>query len=556
MDIAKFLETPGSAQIWIANSLSGAHEAFIRRFDFVLKLPAMPLDSRLALAHRLFGPGELAERLARSMKSPAELSAASSWCEAAGEASWAVVSRRVAGHQAALNAAKAKGDEATQEAFTVTPAGHGGMKLSDFAGNPRLSAEIERIAGFFSEPARFAKLGAKIPKGYLLSGPPGSGKTWFVRVLASVAGVPMVIANGAMLAKSPEKFAEMFAEARKRAPCLVFVDEFDVCAGHAKTAGGMDLERQKVLNRLLGELDGFDPLEGVLFLGATHNGSEIDPAVRRSGRMSGHLAFGHPDKGARAEVWRLCLAGVPCDELDFDKLAESTRGFSNAEIVEAANRAKLGAAMDGKDRIGMREILAAGDAVYWGDPGDPHASEEERWRTCVHESGHALVALRVGHIAERMTARPRDGYSGAAQIHRDEGLDSLDSVGAKHQISILLGGYAAEKGVFGRPANGASSDLSRARTLCAKSMLDWALDGAPKGYLEGMGGPVLSQSALSAFESSSTERLAECLGAAETILVDEKEALLRLSKMLMERKELTRDEILEAVGPHIAKPCA
>lgn len=549
-EICRYLEIKDSAQIWIANSLKDVHEAYLRRFDFVLKVPSMPLWCRQELAGRLF-PGEslatLVNRVAQSMKSPAEIVAARDWCEAAGESSWAVISRRMAGHQYAVGAAR-EGDAGV---FEVVPAGSGGLSLDDFAGSERLKQEILNISAFFSQPARFSKLGAKIPKGYLLTGPPGTGKTLFVRVLSAVSGVPMVVANGAALAEDPSRFALLFSEARKRAPCLVFVDEFDVCSGHAKVMGVMNLERQKILNQLLIELDGFDPLEGVLFLGATHNGDEVDKAVTRSGRLGRSLCFGHPDPLARQEVWRAHLRDLDMgEEFDWAELADVSRGFSCAEIAEASARARLDAAMEGKDQLEMTMLAAACDVVFWGEPGELYQAEEDRWRTAVHEAGHALVAARRGLSTERATLRPRDGFLGAVSVRAREGSLTIDASMAKSHLLVDLAGYAAEKAVFGTASNGAAQDLENARQLLVKCMLDWGVGFEPCVFV-GVGSKrELSQRSISAFERGAGKSMAQALSELEAMMEDpaERAALESLAKALLDKRELSKSEIAQCVG--------
>ena len=547
IDTAQALEAREASQIWIANSLEKAHEAYLRRFDFILKVPAMTLAAREALARKLFGATPLAARLAQSMRNPAELVSAKRWCEAAGGESWAVVSRKMAGHQRAVSAASGEG----QGHFEVVSPGSSKLALNDFAGNERMRQEIAAIAGFFADPSRYARLGAKIPKGYLLDGGPGSGKTWFARVLSSVAGVPMIVANGASLASRPESFAELFSEARKRAPCVAFVDEFDVVGTSARNADGtLNLERQKILNQFLVELDGFDPLEGVLFLAATHNGGSIDKAVTRAGRLGRSLSFGDPGPGERQEVWKAHLdAALAAAEVDWLRLEEASRGFSCAQIAEAAERAKLAEAGAGAEKVGMPALEKACDEVFWGEESQMHLTPQERWRTAVHEAGHALAALREGLRPQRATVRPRSRFLGAVSVMGEEGEVSRGPREIDAALRVALAGYAAEEGVFGEPSDGASADLASARRNATRALQDLALGRAPQAHQGSIdGGLMMSQRALEELEDLGRQKLDLALEQARELMSSERENLLSLAKELLDKRDLSRAEIELAAG--------
>lgn len=360
----------------------------------------------------------------------------------------------------------------------------------------------------------------------------------------------MVVSSGAVLAKSPELLSQLFAEARKRAPCILFIDEFDVCAGKARVQGVMVLERQKILNLLLVELDGFDPLEGVVIVGATHNGEEIDPAVLRPGRLGRQLMFCYPGFEERKQVWASHIKGGPVSDFDLDALAGASRSFSNASIAEACERAKWNAALDGAEAIDTERALRARDEIYWGEASGGMLSEEAKWSLSAHEAGHALVALDLGFHPLRATVRPRADFAGAVQVVGEEGTLGMGLETLENRLAVTMAGFAAERLLTGRVEDGALSDFAKARSLIQRALLDTGVaEGKPRAYMtDVMGGPNLSQRALEAFEAKAQSMVEGALALAGARLSERRDGLERLARELMERKEMSEREMREVLG--------
>lgn len=541
-----FLDQPDCAQIWIASDLKDIEESTLRRFDMAIHVPSMPLPHRKALAESLWSDKQVAARVAQAMKTPGEIHAAWQWCKALGDDSWPAIARKISGDQKAEASAK----KHLIGAFDIHSTSSEGPTVADFAGNQRLLVEIEKIAQFFETPERFATLGAKAPKGYMLTGPAGSGKTMFTKVLSNRVGVPMVVASGASLADKPELIPQLFAEARKRAPCILFVDEFDVCAGRARSQTGMNLERQKLLNLLLVELDGFDPLEGVIFMAATHNGDEIDPAVLRPGRIGRELRFGHPSPEDREKVWASHLRGAPTEAIDLTALSQASRGFSNAMIAEACERARWNGAIEGASSIDTALVLRACDEIYWGEPDGSYLHDAARRAVAVHEAGHALVAILSGLHPLRATVNPRDGFLGAVQVLDDEGSIGLDKEALAKRLAVSFGGYAAEKLMFGKAGEGARGDFANARRMINSSLFENGLaHGKPSMHiLDTYGAPQLSEFALKQAEDEARTLGAKGLELAERLLSEHKDSLDLLATELLAKKELSEAEMRSMLG--------
>lgn len=464
--VTEFLDQKNIHQVWIANSLNGIHEAYIRRFDVVIHLPDMPLEHREKLALSLFNDADLSQKIAQSMRTPAEIVSAWSWCHQIGSFKWSDIVQKIAGYQRAVVASKNEKD--LKEAIIVVPPNiQKENGIVNIAGYSYIKKEAEDIIYAFNYPDRFRKMGAKIPKGVLLSGSPGSGKTLFARCIANEVGVPLIMASASSLAETPEKIGVLFQEARKHAPCIIFIDEIDVVASNVETStGDTSLDKQKILNRLLVEIDGFENLNGVMIIGATHRGSEIDRTITRSGRLSRSIYFREPDKKDRIELFKYYLSKVKTEmDIDLPLLARATRGMSCADIPEIVNIAAQKATKDNLDSVPMDYLVSASNYVFWGGDIDLNVSSKELEKIAYHEASHAVVAKCLGRSVERVTVRPRPDSFGITNIQSSEKAFAKTYGDYLDDCKIFLAGPIAEQIFFKHHSEGASSDLSNAHSV-------------------------------------------------------------------------------------------
>ena len=536
-------------QVWIANDLKGAHPAYLRRFDFVLHVPQMPLWARERLAGAMFGDQRLASRVAQAMHTPAQIRGAYDWCEASGEFGWQQVATKLSGDQKALQAAQAT-DEGGFAVEVVPPDPDPSKGLCAIAGFPETVGEARAIAHIFESPASYQAVGAKVPKGVILTGPPGSGKTLFARSLANEVGVPVVMAKTGELAEKPERIGELFSEARKRAPCVVFLDEVDALATSPEEAGGTDSEKQRILNRLLVEIDGFDPLEGVMVLAATHRPGCLDKALTRSGRLGRSIVFRHPDEERRKDIWRLYLSKIRFSgDPDMDALARASAGFSAADISEASNQGAIRAGAADRAGVVMGDLLAACDDIFWGEApsGEPEAVSQQEW-TSVHEAGHALVALSFGRRVERATVRPRAGFLGAVhELQSEEGHPPMGRREMFERVCVHMAGIAAEEAVFGRRSSGGGSDLANAGDIVRSAFSSWALGSSAFKNSVWMpspwhGSPV-SEKRLEALEREEEEFLCKAFDESKKWLESNRDLLGSFAKELLDKREMSGADI-------------
>ncbi len=351
------------------------------------------------------------------------------------------------------------------------------VTFDDVAGYDEVKQELQETVAFLKDPSRIRALGARAPKGVLLVGPPGTGKTLFARAVAGEAGVPFFNISGSefiemFVGVGAARVREMFEEARKKAPCIIFIDEIDAIGrsrGAGPVMGGHD-EREQTLNQLLTEMDGFDPSTGVVVMAATNRPEILDQALLRSGRFDRRIVVDKPDLSAREGILRLYAGRMQLEpDVDLHVVAQRTPGFVGADLENICNEAAIQALRENRERVGMRDFEAAIDRVIAGPEARHKAlSPEEKHRVAVHESGHTLVALAVptGEPVHRVTIIPRAiGALGfTLQLPVEERLLSTTEE-MKDQIAILLGGRMAEDIVLGSISSGASNDLEKATQI-------------------------------------------------------------------------------------------
>ena len=349
--------------------------------------------------------------------------------------------------------------------------GEGKVKVSfkDVAGADEAKEELSEIVEFLRNPAKYNAIGAKIPKGVLLFGPPGTGKTLLARAVAGEAGVPFFSISGSdfvemFVGVGASRVRDLFAQAKKNAPCIIFIDEIDAVGRQrgAGLGGGHD-EREQTLNQLLVEMDGFGANEGIITIAATNRPDILDPALLRPGRFDRQITVDRPDLRGRVAILNVHAKGKPLSkDVDLKTIAKKTPGFTGADLSNLLNEAALLAARADKKIITMAEIEVASEKVAFGPERRSHViSEKEKRLTAVHESGHALVAylLPEADPVHKVTIIPRGRAGGYTMMLPDEDRSYETKSYYLAQIRVALGGRAAEQIVFNEISSGASGDL-------------------------------------------------------------------------------------------------
>lgn len=359
------------------------------------------------------------------------------------------------------------------------------VTFADVAGVEEAKEELQEIIEFLKNPKKFTKLGGRIPKGVLLVGAPGTGKTLLAKAIAGEAGVPFFSISGSdfvemFVGVGASRVRDLFVQGKKHAPCIIFIDEIDAVGRHrgAGLGGGHD-EREQTLNQLLVEMDGFESNEGVILISATNRPDVLDPALLRPGRFDRQVVVPVPDIRGREEILKVHVRRTPLEEnVDLAVLARGTPGFSGADLENLVNEAALLAARKNKEKVGMEELEQAKDKVLMGvERKSMIISEEERRSTAYHEGGHALVALLLpgADPVHKVTIIPRGRALGLTQQLPIDERHTYRKQYLLNRISVLLGGRAAEEIVLKDHTTGAGNDLERATELARKMVCEWGM---------------------------------------------------------------------------------
>lgn len=359
------------------------------------------------------------------------------------------------------------------------------ITFKDVAGIDEAKEEVQEIVEFLKSPKKFTKLGGRIPKGILLVGPPGTGKTLLAKAIAGEAGVPFFIISGSdfvemFVGVGASRVRDLFVQAKRHAPCIIFVDELDAVGRHrgAGLGGGHD-EREQTLNQLLVEMDGFESNEGIIVMAATNRPDVLDPALLRPGRFDRQVVVPRPDVRGREEILKVHSKNTPLDEdVALTVIARSTPGFSGADLENLVNEAALHAARFGRAKISMDDFEYAKDKVIMGvERKSLIISDAEKKITAFHEAGHALVAkLTPGtDPIHKVTIIPRGMALGVTQQLPIEDKYTLSRTSLNATIMVLLGGRAAEEIVFGERTSGAGNDLERVTEIARKMVCEWGM---------------------------------------------------------------------------------
>lgn len=361
------------------------------------------------------------------------------------------------------------------------------VTFSDVAGCEEAKEEVKELVDFLKDPGKFQRLGGKIPRGVLLVGPPGTGKTLLARAVAGEAKVPFFTISGSdfvemFVGVGASRVRDMFEQAKKQAPCIIFIDEIDAVGRHrgAGLGGGHD-EREQTLNQLLVEMDGFQGNEGVIVVAATNRPDVLDPALLRPGRFDRQVVVGLPDIRGREQILRVHSRKVPtADDVDVAVIARSTPGFSGADLANIVNEAALFAARANKRVVDMEDFEKAKDKVIMGaERRSIVMSEEEKKLTAYHEAGHAIVGLLVpAHDpVHKVTIIPRGRALGVTMFLPEADRYNYTREYLESKLSSLFGGRIAEELIFGvsRVTTGASNDIQKATEIARNMVTKWGL---------------------------------------------------------------------------------
>ena len=445
------------------------------------------------------------------------------------------------------------------------------VKFEDVAGAVEEKEEMQELVEFLKDPKRYDELGARIPKGVLLVGPPGTGKTYLAKAVAGEAGVPFFSISGSdfvemFVGVGAARVRDLFEQAKKNSPCIVFIDEIDAVGRHrgAGLGGGHD-EREQTLNQLLVAMDGFEKNEGIIVMAATNRPDILDPALTRPGRFDRKINVGYPDIKAREAILKVHSRKKPlAEDVDLSEVAKNTAGFTPADLENLLNEGALIAARDHLKEIGSAQIKEATFRVIVGKEKKSHVmTEKDRWVTAVHEVGHALAVrfLSTTDKVDRISVIPA-GSAGGYTAHRpDEDSAYLTRSQLLEMIDVNLGGRAAEDRVLGDISTGATSDLQNVSSLARAMVVKYGMsdrvgnivfDSASDDEIflgKEYGHSRTYSDETAALIDSEVKRIvdeeyAKVLG----LISDKKELLEKIAKVLIEKERLEAEEFEELIN--------
>jgi cell division protease FtsH len=453
------------------------------------------------------------------------------------------------------------------------------VSFEDVAGVDEAKEELQEVVRFLREPESYGRLGAHIPKGVLLVGPPGCGKTLLARAVAGEAQVKFFSINGSEFVElfvgvGAARVRDLFEQARKNAPCIVFIDELDALGrarGLSPVSGGSD-EKEQTLNQLLSELDGFDPSWGVVLLAATNRPEILDPALLRAGRFDRQILVDRPDRVGRVQILKVHLKNVQVGaDIDSEKIAQLTAGFTGADLANLVNEATILATRRDAAAVGLDDVVRAIERIVAGlEKKNRLLNPREREVVAYHETGHALVALATpgSEIVHKISIIPRGIGSLGYTIQRpteDRYLMSKEEL--KNKMAVLMGGRAAESLVFGEISTGAADDLTKATDIARSMVMRYGMDETlghaiyaedRPTFLEGtpaqpnMSIPWYSQDTAREIDTAVRELVGEAFEQAIALLTKHRKELNETAQLLLARETLNAED-LPAIGPDDAK---
>ena len=455
------------------------------------------------------------------------------------------------------------------------------ITFGDVAGVDEAKEDVKELVEFLREPDKFQKLGGKIPRGVLMVGQPGTGKTLLAKAIAGEAKVPFFSISGSdfvemFVGVGASRVRDMFEQAKKQAPCIIFIDEIDAVGRHrgAGLGGGHD-EREQTLNQLLVEMDGFEVNDGVIVVAATNRPDVLDPALLRPGRFDRQVVVGLPDIRGREQILKVHMRKVPVDDnVRASIIARGTPGFSGADLANLVNEAALFSARASKRLVTMDEFEQAKDKIMMGaERKSMVMSDKERQNTAYHEAGHAIVGRLVDEHdpVYKVSIIPRGRALGVTMFLPEEDRYSLSKRGILSQICSLYGGRIAEEMTLGEEGvtTGASNDIQRATEMARNMVTKWGLSSelGPLLYTEDEGEVFLGRSAASQNKSFSSETASkidlevrriidDCYAKAATLLKDNRDKLELMKDALMEYETIDAGQIDDIMAGHKPRPPA
>ncbi len=442
-----------------------------------------------------------------------------------------------------------------------------GKTFADVAGEDEAKEALQEIVNFLHEPAKYAEIGAKLPKGALLVGPPGTGKTLLAKAVAGEAKVPFFSISGSdfvemFVGMGAAKVRDLFKQANEKAPCIVFIDEIDTIGKKRDSGFSSNDEREQTLNQLLTEMDGFDPQKGVVILAATNRPDTLDPALLRPGRFDRRIPVELPDLNGRIAILKVHARDVKMsDDIDFEVIARATSGASGAELANIINEAALRAVKLGRDIVIQEDLEESVETVIAGyQRKGAVVSPEEKRIVAYHEIGHALVAAKQSSSApvHKITIVPRTSGALGYTMQVEEGEKMLmTKEEAFNKIATLTGGRAAEAVIFGSITTGASNDIEQATKL-ARAMItrygmsdDFgmvALETVNNRYLGGDTSLACSAETAAKIDRDVVAMIGDAYKKAESIIKENRTAMDALAAYLLEKETITGEEFMDILG--------
>ncbi len=442
-----------------------------------------------------------------------------------------------------------------------------GIKFADVAGEDEAKENLAEIVNYLHDPSKYAKIGASMPKGILLVGPPGTGKTMLAKAVAGEANVPFFSMSGSefvemFVGMGASKVRDLFKQAKEKAPCIVFIDEIDAIGGKRSANIGGNDEREQTLNQLLTEMDGFEDNSGVIILAATNRPESLDAALTRPGRFDRRVPVELPDLKGREEILKVHAAKVKMNPgIDYQKIARMASGASGAELANIVNEAALRAVRDGRESVTQADLEESIEVVIAGyQKKNAILTDKEKLVVAYHEIGHALVAALQTHSApvQKITIVPRTSGALGYTMQTEEGNHYLmTKEELENKIATFTGGRAAEEVVFNSISTGASNDIEQA-TKIARAMLTQygmsdefdmvALETVNNQYLGGDASLACSAETQTKIDEHVVKLVKTQHEKAKKILLDNRSKLDELAKYLYEKETITGEEFMDILG--------